>query len=682
MEATIARARSQVVIVGAGPSAAVAALRLVRAGLTVTCFEQGGWPDRSTFGGDTPAGELIGLKQWSGSPGVRGGAADYPIDDSASDMKALNYNGVGGGTVLYNAQWPRMLPGDFRVRSADGVAADWPLDYEQLQPFYQETDRQFGVSGLGGNPAYPDGDDPPLPALPIGPLGLAVARAQARLGWHWWPDANAILSAPRDGRHACVQRGTCGRGCDEGAKASADLTHWPQFADLGGDLVTRATVRRILVDATDRATGVEWVDADGQVHQHDADVVLCAANGIGTPRLLLASATVSQPDGLANDCGLVGRGLMLHPMSLVQGTLPDSAPWHGHNGGIINSLQFYASDASRGFVRGARWALTGGGQPLAVALGHTGEWGSGHHQRIRDQVGRRLQWVLLAEDLPEDGNRVTLAAESDGAGLAGAVVDYRVGENTTRLLAWHAERASESLTEAGVVDIGVVQARANGHFMGTARMGVDPATSVCDRWGFTHRIRNLGIIDGSVFPTASGMNPTSTIAALALRTAEHLITERGLPAPEPRPLKASRPAATLLPLAAHRAEIVGLTVKERIVLERVGDVLIPGSAGMPSAGDAGVGRELLDALLRARPDLLEPLRSALAVVPAETLTVQGLRDLGRSTFASLTLAVAGAYYLSPNVRDLLDCHNERGRPLETGAFPAYISEGLLDHLVG
>jgi choline dehydrogenase-like flavoprotein len=160
----------------------VAGLRLVQAGLDVTCFEQGDWPDRSTFGGDTPAGELIGLKQWSSRPAIRRGPYDYPIDDAASDLKALNYNGVGGGTVLYNAQWPRLLPGDFRVRSSDGVAADWPLTYAELQPFYDATDRQCGVSGMGGNPAYPDGPEPPLPALPIGPLGLAVARAHARLG--------------------------------------------------------------------------------------------------------------------------------------------------------------------------------------------------------------------------------------------------------------------------------------------------------------------------------------------------------------------------------------------------------------------------------------------------------------------------------------------------------------------
>ena len=672
-------------IVGAGPAAAVAALRLAQAGVEVTCFEQGDWPDRSSFGGDTPAGELIGRKQWSSSPGVREGAADYPLDDSASDLKALNFNGVGGGSVLYNAQWPRMVPGDFRARSSDGVGADWPLSYAELQPYYEATDRQCGVSGLGGNPAYPDGEEPPLPPLPIGPLGLAVARAHAKLGWHWWPDTNAILSAPRDGRHACVQRGTCGRGCDEGAKASADLTHWPQFERLGGSLVTRATVRRILVDRSDRATGVEWVDVAGQVHEHGADVVLCAANGIGTPRLLLASATAEHPDGLANESGLVGRGLMLHPMTLVQGLLPEVTPWHGHNGGLINSLQFYKTDVSRGFVRGARWALTGGGHPLEVALGHTGEWGQQHHRRMREQVGRRLQWVLLGEDLPEDHNRVTLGAERDHAGMPGAKVSYRTGDNTERLLAWHAERARESLAEAGAVEIGIVRARANGHFMGTARMGLDPSASVCDRWGFTHRIGNLGVIDGSVFPTASGMNPTTTICALALRTAEYLVEQRGLPARRGTRSKGtgatrSEPIQVRLPAVKVRAHD-GFTLDERRRLDRIGDVLIPGGDGMPSAGEAGLGGSLLDALLSARPDLARPLHSALADTAEADLSLPALQACERVAFATLSLVVAGAYYLSPRVRDLLGWHSERGRPLETGAFPEYIAEGLLDHLV-
>jgi choline dehydrogenase-like flavoprotein len=389
--------RSDVVIVGAGASAAVAATTLRDAGLSVTCFEQGDWPDRASFRAASAASELVGMKRWSGSPNVRAGRADYPIDAAGSDMAPLNFNGVGGGTVLYNAQWPRLLPSDFRVRSDDGVAVDWPLGYDELQPFYENVDRQFGVSGLGGNPAYPEGEDPPLPPLPIGP-GMAVARVHAKRSWHWWPDSNAILSVAHDGRRPCVQRGTCGHGCDEGAKASTDLTHWPRFLASGGVLITRSEVRRILVDRADHATGIEWLDEHGREHVHEADVVLLAANGVGTPRLLLASADDRHPDGLANSSGLVGRNLMLHPMTLVEGVNTEGPPWHGHNGGLINSTEFYRSDPSRGFLRGARWALTAGGLPLATALGPRVGWGEQHHRQLREHVGRRVMWVLLAED--------------------------------------------------------------------------------------------------------------------------------------------------------------------------------------------------------------------------------------------------------------------------------------------
>jgi choline dehydrogenase-like flavoprotein len=98
--------------------------------------------------------------------------------------------------ILYAADWPRLLPSDFRVRSLDGVADDWPLTYAELRPYYERTDRAFGVAGLGGDPAYPQGGDPPLPPLPIGAGGLRLARAHDRLGWHWWPSPNAVLSAP------------------------------------------------------------------------------------------------------------------------------------------------------------------------------------------------------------------------------------------------------------------------------------------------------------------------------------------------------------------------------------------------------------------------------------------------------------------------------------------------------
>ena len=592
-----------VLVIGAGVSGAVVARRVAEAGLSVLCLEQGDWTDPADYPGASPEGELRAAREWSSSPSVRRRTGDYPIDRSGSDFGVLNFNGVGGGSVLYNAQWPRLVPGAF---------AGWPLGYDDLRPYYEATDRELGVSGMGGNPAYPPGEDPPLPPLPIGELGLRVARAHARLGWHWWPGANAILSAGYDGRKPCVQRGTCGSGCNEGAKASVDVTHWPKVLGLGGRLVTGATVRRILVDRRGLAWGAEWVDRDGVVHHQRADVVVCAANAIGTARLLLAS------DGLANSSGLVGRHLMLHPLVSVSGRFDVAPTGHrAHNGVLIHSLEFARSDPSRGFTGGATWALTSSGGPLrhALAPDGRGRWGAAHHRHVAERFGRTASWVIIAEDLPDPDNRVELSPTlADAAGVPAPRLVYRLSADSERLLDWNIERARTSLLEAGAQGVEVTRHAANGHFMGTARMGDDPATSVVDRWCVAHDVPNLLVVDGSVFVTAGSANPTSTIAALALRAADHLVTTRAdLPRPEhaaaPRPVTPppARPAPAPVELPSTR-----LTDAERVALRTIADVLIPAGDGMPAAADVGVADHLLDRVLRFRPDLVAPLRAALA----------------------------------------------------------------------
>ena len=171
---------ADVLIVGAGASGGVVALRLAQAGFRVACLEQGDWHDRAEYRGPELDWELTMRKQWSTSPNVRGLPEDYPLDESDAEMSPLMFSGVGGSMLIFAGAWPRMLPSDFRVRSLDGIADDWPLTYDELRPYYERTDREFGVSGMGGDPAYPPGgEDPPLPPLPLG-----QGRAQGRPGPH------------------------------------------------------------------------------------------------------------------------------------------------------------------------------------------------------------------------------------------------------------------------------------------------------------------------------------------------------------------------------------------------------------------------------------------------------------------------------------------------------------------
>jgi choline dehydrogenase-like flavoprotein len=693
----VAEQHATVLIVGAGAAGGVAALCLAQAGVDVVCLEQGGWPDRGGFRGGEPEGDLIARGPGSSSPVVRHAPQDYPIDTSDSDLAVVNWNGVGGGTVLYNAQWPRMLPDDFRVGTVDGVARDWPVTYAELAPFYERIDRQFTVSGLGGNPAFPEGADPPLPPLPIGRGGLRVARAHAQLGWHWWPETNAIASVDVDEtRHRCAQRGTCSQGCGEGAKASTDLTHWPQAIAAGARLITRARVREILIGRDGRAQGAVWLDEQRREHRQTADFVLLAANGIGTPRLLLNSANTLFPDGVANSSGLVGRRLMLHPLATVTGMFGDDLEsWRGQSGALIQSTEFYASDPSRGFLRGARWSLTPGGGALKTVLAPGASWGDDHHAYLRERLGRSVSWVILGEDLPDEDNRVSIdSGHVDSWGIAGAALHYRISDNSRTLIDWHCVKATESLRAAGAHLTEVQRQPANGHFMGTACMGDDPRSSVVDQWGISHDVPNLGIIDGSVFVTAGGVNPTATICALALRAVEHLIQTRGAgerrrPRQVPAdPVRQSTPTVADGVVTLRLDGPDHLSGPDRGILAELADLMIPARAGMPSASEVGVHAQLLDRVFSVRPDLLLPVRRAVrwrrdlhdeSVVDLATVLDWGRHDT--AAFTALRQVVAGGYYMSSDVRALLEYPDDVSQPVPPFSYPAYIDEGLLDHLL-
>lgn len=521
--------QSDVLVIGGGLSGAVFSLRLAEAGVDVVCLEQGRRWSPEDYPGRRDEFELAALGPWHANPNVRRGPDDTPIADDTSDIKPMLFHGAGGSTILYSAHWMRFLPSDFRVRSLDGVADDWPIDYRELAPYYDAVDRQFGVSGLAGDPAYPPRPDYPMPPLPIGAWGERVAAAHMRLGWHWWPGSNAIASRAYDGRRPCVQRSTCRAGCNETAKASTDLTHWPKAERLGARLVTGASVARITIDHAGRADGAIYHDAEGREQHARARLVVLAAHAIATPRILLNSGG----GGLANSSGLVGRRLMMHPLARIIGQFDEPmTSWQGHWGQSLYSMQFAETDGARGFLRGAKWNLSPSGGPLLAALyPRPGKrvWGEAMHRNVAEWLGRSAVWGITAEDLPDENNNVTLdAALRDRHGMPAPRLTYRIAENARAMLAFMSRRAEESFLEAGarrtltrelVVENGW-------HALGTCRMGDDPERSVVDRWNRCHDIPNLMIVDGSVFVTCSSVNPAATIAALALRAADGVFARR------------------------------------------------------------------------------------------------------------------------------------------------------------
>ena len=325
-------------------------------------------------------------------------------------------------------------------------------------------------------------------------------------------------------------------GCVEGAKGSVDITHWPQNLKAGVKLITGARVRRLNVNAIGLVTGAEYIDRNGTVRFQRASVTVLGASGIGTPRILLLSDSPKFPNGLANSSGLVGRRLMMHPFGTVVGLFDeDMQSTHGLWGQHIHSLQFYETDPGRGFVRGAKWGLQPTGGPLSMTRGYPwGDnpiWGMNFHKNFRERFARSAMWGIICEDLPEEENRVVLdPILKDSDGIPAPKLIYRMSENSKRLLQFHLARARESLEAAGACQVVTAPLiRETGwHLLGTAVMGKDPATSVVNAWGQAHDVPNLFIFDGSIWPTSSGMNPTATIAALALRCAEHLVQNRRL----------------------------------------------------------------------------------------------------------------------------------------------------------
>jgi choline dehydrogenase-like flavoprotein len=521
---------ADVLVIGSGAAGAAVSLRLAERGAGVICLEQGDWIDRSKLPKAHLDWEVRGRRHWAANPNVRRWPADYPVgSDGDNPVDIYMYNAVGGSTIGFAGNYWRLAPSDFRVRSLDGVGADWPLTYEELAPYYTVNEAIAGVAGLAGDPCGPERDPLPLPPAPLGRPGELLRDGYEKLGWYWWPTEQAIVTAPYAGRAACDNRGWCAFGCPHGSLSTADVSYWPRALKGGVDLRTNARVREIVLGPDGRATGALYYDATGVIREVRAAVVVVACGGLGTPRLLMLSASPTHPNGLANSSGLVGKNLMTHVQSFAVGLFSDAVEgWHGSWGGTVSTRQFYETDSARPYQRGFIMSGCRGWSPLNLAL-QVAPWGPGHHAALDGRLNHEIVMYLCGEDLPEESNRVVLDWDhQDQFGLPGVRTWYTLSDNSKALgndMIAHAHQVLEAAGATSVRDFGLSPIW-GWHLLGTARMGSNPGDSVVDAFNRAHDVPNLYIVDGSSLPTSGGVNPTATIQALALRCADHLWESR------------------------------------------------------------------------------------------------------------------------------------------------------------
>lgn len=495
------------VVIGTGAGGAPLLSRLAKAGLKVVALEAGEhWNPAKDFSTD----ELDQSKLFWNDERLSAGKDPVHFGNNNSGI------GVGGSTLHYTAYVPRAQPDDFRLYSEFSKGVDWPIGYDDIEPYYDELEKFLGVSGPSNYPwGKPHISGYPLAPLPLNGAAQLMKRACDAINIQTSPAPNAALSAPyfQDDigwRAACTNRGFCQAGCTTGAKASMDVTYIPLAIHHGAEVRPQSFVTSFERDDSGTISAVIYVHESIEYRQRCRFVFLCAG-AIETPRLLLIN-------GLANSSGEVGKNFMAHTGMQVWGQFDeDIRPYKGIPGALISEDTHRPKDAD---FAGGYLLQSIGVMPVTyasqVARGR-GLWGDKLLQCIRG-YNHTAGINILGDCLPYANNFLELSDEKDDRGLPKPRIHFSNGENEKRLTA-HAENImTEIWSVAGATDIWSYNRSA--HTIGTCRMGNDSTKAVVNDESKSFDIPNLYIADNSIFPSALSVNPALTIMALSLRIAD------------------------------------------------------------------------------------------------------------------------------------------------------------------
>jgi len=538
--------RVNAVVVGAGAAGGIVAKELATAGLTVVLLERGKWYTASDCRKDdlrnqrtTVLGNAFGPED-EGNPRVLVAAKGVPHVVLPSEGSYSNNAAcVGGGTLSYGAMAWRYLPQDFRMRSTYGAPAgstleDWPISYDDLEPFYEKAEYEIGISGdYSGTPFHGPRRRPlPMPPLPPNREFEILAPAAKRLGLHPFHIPMARNSVPYNGRGPCMRCRWCvGFACEEDAKNGSQNTVLPTALATGNcELRTECMAREILTDDRGHALGVAYFDADGRLQEQLSDMVIVSGCATESARLLLNSKSRLFPDGLGNRHDQVGRNLQGHHYTGAIGyfdfdTYDDVGP----------GASIAVSDYNHGTP-----GLCGGGilanefirlpiQMIDRLPATAPRWGLGHKQAMRDVFKRTIAVMGPTQQIPMADARVTLdPAVKDKWGMPVVRISGNVHPHTFEIGEVQAKRAEAWLKEAGAISTRSTAhtpetVSAGQHQAGTCRMGNDPQASVVNRNCQIHDVDNVFVIDSSVHVTNGGFNPALTIMAIAYFASGELV---------------------------------------------------------------------------------------------------------------------------------------------------------------
>lgn len=529
-----------VIVVGLGANGGTTAKVLSEAGLKVVGFDRGPWlRNHEHYSGDEL--KFVNRDYMWPDPGLFPRTVRYSETEEAKRFAfSPTPQMVGGGTNHWAGWVPRPRESDFMLRSLHGELegaslADWPFRYEHLEPYLTKVEWAFGVSGIAGADKYEPYRSKGYPSPPLRPTryGKRFYDACNKMGINAFPLPHAMVTNDHNGRNPFNKTSFWNQYGDPSGARSNILTTFIPDALATGNFEVRAEsfVREVRMGKDGKATGVVYIDPEGDEIEQDAKVVILALGAIESARLLLISRSSQFPDGLANSSGLVGKNATFHEYLFAVGLFDNEIdePLNGFAGNYISggSLEFYETDTNRGHIGGSIISASQTAHPINWVFPGRPSWGEALKDADRNYFSYAMKIGMILHDMPVESNRVDLdPTVKDAWGLPVARITHSPHANDIAMGKWQVDKNAEILEAAGArktVPVYLDKMTGNTcHQHGTARMGFDPAKSVLNEWGQAHDVENLFVLDGSGFPTATGVNPTLTMMANAWRCSDYI----------------------------------------------------------------------------------------------------------------------------------------------------------------